>query len=523
MCPFILGFLICEEVFSSPFCMKPFLAYIRVSTQKQGQLGVSLQEQRAAIERHAERQALTIVRWFEERETAAKRGRPIFSQMMKELRHGKAKGVVIHKIDRSARNLKDWADLGELIDLGVEVQFATESLDLHTRGGRLSADIQAVVAADYIRNLREETRKGFYGSLKQGVYPLPAPIGYLDCGGGKPKQSDPAKAPLVRAAFELYATGAYTLRTLRDEMIRRGLRNRGGKPVSITGLSTMLNNPFYIGLIRIRRTKETFKGSHDPIVSSGTFKRVQAVLSGKFSARTLKHPFLFRRLFRCGACGYSLIGERQKGHVYYRCHTRDCVTTGIREEVAREVLTELFSQAQLTPEEMTELRTLVPEVISEECASRDEQLRAADLLLSNHKSRLDRLTDAYVDQLIDKLTFEQRRARLLTEQAVLEEQIQELRSGKDHKREKAEKILELAESLYSSYDSASEHEKRDLVLEVTSNRELHGKNVAVTLKSPFAEMANRSKTSNGAPSRHELRTLAVKIIASAQADSPSAK
>jgi len=57
--------------------------------------------------------------------------------------------------------LRDWADLGELIDAGVEVHFATESLDLHTRGGRLSADIQAVVAADYIRNLREETRKGF--------------------------------------------------------------------------------------------------------------------------------------------------------------------------------------------------------------------------------------------------------------------------------------------------------------------------------------------------------------------------
>lgn len=174
--------------------MKPFLAYIRVSTPKQGQLGVSLQEQRAAIERYAEREGLAIVRWFEERETAAKRGRPIFSHMMKELRNGKAKGVIIHKIDRGARNLKDWADLGELIDLGVHVQFATESLDLHTRGGRLSADIQAVVAADYIRNLREETRKGFYGRLKQGVYPLPAPIGYVNCGAGKPKEADPAKA-----------------------------------------------------------------------------------------------------------------------------------------------------------------------------------------------------------------------------------------------------------------------------------------------------------------------------------------
>jgi len=96
--------------------------------------------------------------------------------MLRLLKHGKAAGVVIHKIDRGARNLKDWADLAELIDIGVEVHFANESLDLNTRGGRLSADIQAVVAADFIRNLREETKKGFYGRLKQGLYPICAPI-----------------------------------------------------------------------------------------------------------------------------------------------------------------------------------------------------------------------------------------------------------------------------------------------------------------------------------------------------------
>jgi site-specific DNA recombinase len=67
-----------------------------------------------------------------------------------------------------------------LLDAGVEVHFANESLDLHTRGGRLSADIQAVVAADYIRNLREETKKGFYGRLKQGIYPMGAPLGYIN-------------------------------------------------------------------------------------------------------------------------------------------------------------------------------------------------------------------------------------------------------------------------------------------------------------------------------------------------------
>src|SRR5262245_32643971 len=225
---------------------KGFFGYIRVSTPKQGEQGVSLHEQRDAIAHYAERFSLTIIGWFEERETAAKRGRPVFNQMLRLLQKGQSEGVIIHKIDRSARNLKDWADLGELIDQGIAVHFANESLDLNSRGGRLSADIQAVVASDYIRNLREEARKGFYGRIKQKLYPLPAPLGYVDMGKGKAKELDTVKAPSVRNAFEFYASGRYNLHGLVEEMYRLGLRNRKGGKVTYNGFSVMLNNPFYI-------------------------------------------------------------------------------------------------------------------------------------------------------------------------------------------------------------------------------------------------------------------------------------
>ena len=142
--------------------MKSCFGYIRVSTQKQGE-GVSLEAQKDAIQAFASHHNLTIAKWFEEKETAAKSGRPIFNQMLKLLQRNAADGLVIHKIDRSARNLKDWAAISDLSDAGVDVYFATESLDFRSRGGRLTADIQAVIAADYIRNLREETKKGING------------------------------------------------------------------------------------------------------------------------------------------------------------------------------------------------------------------------------------------------------------------------------------------------------------------------------------------------------------------------
>ena len=176
--------------------MNTCFGYIRVSTQKQGE-GVSLEAQQDAILAFASRSNLQVIRWFEEKETAAKSGRPVFNAMLKLLHQHGASGVIMHRIDRSARNLRDWAAIGELSDAGINVHFATETLDFRSRGGRLTADIQAVIAADYVRNLREECIKGLNGRLKQGLYPFRAPIGYLDNGGGKPKTPCPVKAPMI--------------------------------------------------------------------------------------------------------------------------------------------------------------------------------------------------------------------------------------------------------------------------------------------------------------------------------------
>ena len=54
---------------------------------------------------------LTISRWFEERETAAKFGRPVWTEMLRLMKKGAAAGVVIHKIDRGVRNGRDWVNL----------------------------------------------------------------------------------------------------------------------------------------------------------------------------------------------------------------------------------------------------------------------------------------------------------------------------------------------------------------------------------------------------------------------------
>jgi len=487
--------------------VRKFLGYIRVSTAKQGEHGVSLQEQRDAIERYASRNNFEIAMWFEERETAAKRGRPVFNQMLKLLRQGKADGVVIHKIDRSARNLKDWADLGELIDQGIDIHFVNESLDLNSRGGRLSADIQAVVAADYIRNLREEARKGFYGRIKQGLFPLPAPLGYLDKGQGQPKVFDPVQAPLVRKTFELYGSGRYNLHQLSDETFRLGLRNRRGNRVTLNGLSVLLNNPFYIGLIKLKSTGELFPGAHEPLIPKSLFDRVQHILNRKTNTRSFRHDFLFRRLITCRPCGYSLIGEAQKGYTYYRCHTRGCLTTCIREETIEEAVLQTFSPLQFSVEERMYINQNITQIKEEWRSQEQAQLNALQLRLGQTNDRLARLTDAYLDQMIDRDIFESRKSSLLMEQKDTEEAISSLKTGDQFSPNRLADFLELSGSAYYKYKSGLCEEKRDLLRIATSNRLAEGKSVDLTLSLPFYEVANRFQYSNGGPYRDIPRTV----------------
>jgi site-specific DNA recombinase len=457
--------------------MKRCYGYIRVSTARQGEHGVSLQEQRTAIERYAQRNAIEIVEWFEERLTAAKQGRPLFSRMMKLLRSNASDGVVIHKIDRSARNLRDWADLGTLIDLGVNVHFANESVDLRSRGGRLSADIQAVVAADYVRNLREETQKGITGRLRQGLYPFPAPLGYVDNGPGRVKTSDPLRGPLIKEAFRKYATGNYTLDRIATELNQQGVRTNRGSRIVRQHLSVAFSNPFYIGLMRVATTGQTYDGTHQPLVSTSVFRAVQDVLAGRLRSTGWKDEFLLRGLFRCSLCDRLVTGERQKGHVYYRCHTKGCPTKCFREAQLEEALLSSWPPIARTDREKREIQERLERMLAEGRAALASGRSELEMKLGSTKARLDRLTDALVDGHLDRESFETRKTSLLEEQRELREAL--AAAGTESEAGAIREMFELAFTAQQGYKHAGPAEKREMVIKLSSNRTVAGKNVVV--------------------------------------------
>lgn len=463
--------------------------YIRVSDTKQVD-GASLSEQQRSIIEYATKNHLNIIKWFEETQTAAKKGRPKFTDMMNLLKEGKSQGVIMHKIDRSARNLHDWAAVGDLIDNGIQVHFAHESLDMTERGGRLSADIQAVMASDYVRNLRQETLKGLYGRLNQGLYPFCAPIGYLNTGKGNAKIKDPKKYELVQELFGLYASGEYNAKTLSKLMYKRGLRNFKENIVTKNSLLRILKNPFYIGLMEVNG--KLFPGIHEALIPKRVFNRVQEVLAGRIQHKGVLHDYTFRKRIRCKLCNYFMPGEKQKGMVYYRCATKGCPTKSRREDFIEKSVLDILKSIMLNSTEEKQVTEIIGEsgLLKEE--SSDNIRQQIKLDIGKLRIKEDRLLEAYLENVLDAEDYQKKKNALVESVHSLERSLAELSSPKQPFSEKIANFLELSRSLINTYESGNKTEKRKLLELVTSNFTVSERSLYFSVRSPFKELLKTS-------------------------------
>ena len=337
---------------------------------------------------------------------------------------------------------------------------------------------------------------------------MPAPVGYLDRGQGQPKTIDPVQGAFVKQAFQLYATGQYGIRALTEKMNELGLRSKNGSNITSDSVNKILKNPFYTGLIRIKKSGEYYQGIHKPLVARSTFDRVQMILSGKRIEKQHRHLFLFRKHLTCTSCKSSLIAEIQKGYTYYRCQTKHCPQKTVREEVVEAAFTSELQKLRFDEWEMQYFRKEVFLGDKDKASLRESQIKSLSLQLDQIKERLSRLTDAYLDGVFDQESYLHKKNNLLVEQQMVSERLENAVSGDDSLKRVGE-FLERVNMAYSSYESGIFEEQRELVKVVTSNFEVRDKFVLPKLRFPFRLVAEREKTLDGGAQRTVPRTLSV--------------
>ena len=308
---------------------KTAVLYLRVSTASQVNTdydpeGLSIPTQRKICLAKAKQLGITIVDEYVElgRSGTKTVNRPEFQAMLERLHtRGDVDCVMVYKLSRLNRSrFDDAVTMMELRKANVTLISATENIDETPEGqlvhGMLAAVNEYRSAAD-----GADIRIKLLRKIEQGGTIGPAPLGYLniiETIEGRRINTiglDPERAPLIRKAFELYATGDYSCEHLQQKLTDLGLTTRPSakrptpNPLAVSTIHRLLADPYYTGIVTFKGKQ--YPGRHKPLVSQELFDRVQEMRALRSNNTRDRVHFHY---LKGGTYAYYLCRGRQDGH-----------------------------------------------------------------------------------------------------------------------------------------------------------------------------------------------------------------
>jgi DNA invertase Pin-like site-specific DNA recombinase len=204
------------------------IGYVRVSTDKQAEKGVSLEAQTAKIGAAAllhEYELLEIVQ--DGGESAKSLARPGMERILELVRSRAVDAVIVVKLDRLTRSVRD---LAELLDVftkyNVSLISISESLDTGSAAGRLVLNIMTAVSQWEREAIGERTRDALRHKKAQGERVGTVPYGFSAGASGRLASNEHEQAILARVRY-LRESG-YTTRQIADALNAQGFTTRRG-------------------------------------------------------------------------------------------------------------------------------------------------------------------------------------------------------------------------------------------------------------------------------------------------------
>ncbi len=407
--------------------MLSYFLYARKSTDVEDKQVLSIEAQLAELRVLAKQEGLEVAAEFVEKRTAKMPGRPVFNDMMKRIQRGEAQGIVCWKLDRLARNPVDGGQISWFLQEGTIKHIRTHDRNHYPTDNVLMMSVEFGMANQFIRDLSANVKRGLRLKVKRGEFPSSAPVGYLNDVRSKTIVIDRKKSKVIRAAFLLYAKGDRRLEDISTFMFENGVKSFGGLPFHKDRVRFILTNSFYCGLFTYGG--ELHEGRHTPIIEKRLFDKVQKVIIERgHPQKATTQPKALCGLLRCGECGCMITGEIQKGHTYYRCTKKKgvCAEPYVREEALSPQLNTILSSYDLPPLWAEELRRLMDE--DKDKTSRETEAFVQELRekVQDISRQLDRLTDLYIAQDIERADYLERRRALISDRKSFEEQIARL-------------------------------------------------------------------------------------------------
>lgn len=394
------------------------VGYARYSSDLQREESIEAQER--AIKEYCDKEGYTLIKFYEDRAQSAKTdNRPAFKQMMADCGKGKFNAIVVHKLDRFARDRYDSAHHKYILKSnGVKLFSVTERLDDSPESVILESVLEGM-AEYYILNLAREVEKGkMENALKCNHVGGIPPLGYNVDKQTKKLVINQDEAGAVKMIFENILKGDSYMDVV-NELNRKGYKTKTGNVFGKNSLFSILKNEKYCGTYIYNKsekansaTKKRNGHKYKPeeeivriengcpaLISKDDFDKVQKIMkerqqrAGSFKAR---ETYLLSGKIICGECESAYVGNSRKAndthpqYVSYRCTHKNQKVKCHNGEVNRDVLDKSVVQ-------------LISKIVFDE--SRIEEIVSA--YRKYHNSQDDNYTQEIkrLEKLIDSVNY----------------------------------------------------------------------------------------------------------------------
>lgn len=454
--------------------------YVRVSTEEQAKEGFSIRAQEQKLKDYARIKEWAIHKIYIDEGISGKNitDRPQINQLIKDIKKGLVKNVLIFKIDRLTRNT---SDLIYLINLFNEYNCAfnslCESIDTQTPSGRMFIKIIGIFAEFERENIVERTKLGFERKVKEG-YSLctrTASYGYTRNIGNKIQKINEKEAVIVREVFDMFVHHGKSFLDIAKNLNERNIPTKENSVWIARSIRNMLTNCNYIGKVRYATKDEErnfeVQGNHEPIISNELYEEAQELIS-KISKKSYtkrpKEENYFSGVLYCAKCGARLVthndlyknksGEKifKSG---YRCSNyirKTCSASNISQKSVETAFMDYIEQI----EDFSAINEIQ---LEENRKAKDNNIKLIEKLnnqLKNLENKEKEILNSYVDNNLNFDRYIQLKDYIEDEKCKVCKQLEEVSAIEEDTEEMIIKKEDIIKNLKENWTFLNNEEKR---------------------------------------------------------------
>ena len=342
-----------------------YCLYARKSSESEERQILSIDSQIKEMLQLADREGLEVVTMKRESHSAKETGqRPVFNEIVEELKEGKFNGILTWAPDRISRNAGDLGKVVDLMDSGKLQEIRTFSQSFRNNPNEkfllMILGSQAKLEND---NRGINVKRGLRTRVEMGLWPGVAPLGYFNQKHMDKKCEviiDSDRAPIVKKIFEKMAHDKWSGRKIHQWLkFELNFKTPGNHSLALGNIFRIIQNDFYHGTFEYPKDSGNwYKGKHEPIVTKELFDKANEQLKRDKIVRQSKE-FAFTKLMTCGLCGSGISAEEKykqlkdgtvAKYIYYGCgrsKDRHCKNPYMREEELTEQLVKLIDKIDI--------------------------------------------------------------------------------------------------------------------------------------------------------------------------------